>query len=79
MPLTSQQQKKIMDWFTRKKAGMTCPACRANDWAVNNIVTTGVWREGRPTADGEVTPMVQMICKNCYYIAFFAAKPMGVV
>ena len=57
---------------------MTCPSCGHNDWSAGGIVVAPTFRQGI-VIGGPAIPMVQLICKYCAYINFYAAVPIGLM
>ena len=81
MPLTQQQHEQFEAWMDEHfPDGLPCPLCKHDVWASGEIVTgLPVDLSGSVRRDGYTSPMLQVTCQNCRYIALFEAGPMGLI
>ena len=74
MPLSHEQVHKLEQWLDSKGVNRSCPMCGGGEWQMGEIVSgTGVQDQGN------VLPMVQVVCGNCGHVMLFAAMPIGLV
>lgn len=80
MSLTTEQIELVNQWLKEKiPDGLICSACQNKQWTITGIVVAPPFKDGNLTFDGEVVPVVQMVCTNCRRCEFFAAVPIGLV
>lgn len=82
MALDAAQTQKVKDYFDRLGGPPKCPACGTTGWAAEEIVVAPDLIDGkhggkRIGVGGHVTPMLQMVCDRCGFVAHFAARRMG--
>ena len=74
MPLTHEQVHKLEQWWSSAGVNRNCPMCSNGEWQAGEMVS------GTDVSDeGNVLPMVQVVCGNCGYVMMLAAMPMGLV
>jgi predicted nucleic-acid-binding Zn-ribbon protein len=78
MPINEQQLQKLNNWLKSKNVNMLCPSCGRNAWEVADIVVAPQFAGGI-ILGGQTVPMVQLICKNCFYVRLYAAVPIGLL
>jgi len=76
MPLTQDQEKKLVDWCTARGICATCPMCGNNDWSTGEIVAPPPIAEAADFVDEDAGSMVQVICDHCKLVMLFAAAPV---
>ncbi|MCB2300642.1 hypothetical protein [Clostridium tagluense] len=67
--------KTIDDALNKSGVKKICPFCEKNDFRMNNTVSSTVpMGEGRSYEfiTGVNTPVIEVICNNCGYVAHFA-------
>lgn len=66
--------------FTEKWKTRECPICISyNCWNIEGITEVREFTEGNQRPSAPITPLVQVMCKNCSYTIFFNAVALGVV
>ncbi len=78
MPINEQKLKKANDWFKTKGINWKCQSCGHNEWSATDIVVAPKFEKGI-VLGGETVPMLQLACKYCGNIRFYAAVPMGLL
>ena len=74
MPLTHEQIYKLEQWWDSTEVNRNCPMCGSGEWQAGEMVSgTDV------SGQGNVLPMVQVVCGNCGYVMMFAAMPIGLL
>ena len=76
MPLTEDQEKRLVNWVYEHKAYASCPACGTNDWSTGEIIAAPPHTGEARINGGETIPMIQVICDNCKFVMLFAAAPI---
>ena len=72
MPLSDEQVNKLEQWWNSVGVDRTCPMCGNGQWDAGEIISGS-----DVSGEGNVLPMVQVICQNCSYVMMFAAMPIG--
>jgi predicted nucleic-acid-binding Zn-ribbon protein len=72
MPLNDEQVNKLEQWWDSAGVDRTCPMCGNGQWDTGEIISGS-----DVSGEGNVLPMVQVICQNCSYVMMFAAMPIG--
>lgn len=78
MPLDEQKLQKINEWFKSRKINWACQSCGRNEWTASDIVVAPKFEKG-VVLGGETVPMLQLACRYCGNIRFYAAVPMGLL
>jgi predicted nucleic-acid-binding Zn-ribbon protein len=73
MPLNHERAHRLQQWLNSRGIGLNCPMCGSTQWETGEIVSGA-----NVSGQGNVLPMVQVICSNCGYV-MFAAMPIGLV
>ena len=78
MAMEQQITDKIQKWLAEHTNGSPCPFCGSNEWMIGDVIVTApMYEKGKNNVNlGRNTPMIQAVCKNCYYIHHFAALPI---
>jgi predicted nucleic-acid-binding Zn-ribbon protein len=71
MPLSDEQVNKLEQWWDSAGVDRTCPMCGNGHWDAGEIISGS-----DVSGEGNVLPMVQVICQNCSYVMLFAAMPI---
>jgi predicted nucleic-acid-binding Zn-ribbon protein len=74
MPLNHERAHRLQQWLSSRGIGFNCPMCGSTQWETGEIVSGA-----NVSGQGNVLPIVQVICSNCGYVMFFAAMPIGLV
>jgi predicted nucleic-acid-binding Zn-ribbon protein len=74
MTLTHEQTHKLQEWMESRGVNRNCSMCGCGQWATGEVVSGN-----DVTNQGHVLPMAQLICRNCGYVMFFAATPIGLI
>ena len=76
--LSPEEKAAIAATLNAKVGSVSCPFCRATNWQIGPQVTSAVnLGAGSSIAmGGTLSPLVQLI-SPCGYVAFFAAKTVG--
>ena len=77
MSLDQQQEQHVRAWLQAKQVVEQCPACRAEEWVILEIVEAPVRWPAELHSGGPDFPMVPRGCRNCGYVMFFSAAKMG--
>lgn len=77
MSLDQAQEQLVHAWLQTKQVVAQCPACRAEDWVILEIVEAPVRWPAELHSGGPQFPMLPRGCRNCGYIMFFSAAKMG--
>ena len=77
MSLDQGQEQFVRAWLKAKRVADECPACRATDWAILEIVDVPVRWPAELHSGGPGFPMIPRGCRNCGYVMFFSAAKMG--
>jgi predicted nucleic-acid-binding Zn-ribbon protein len=73
MPLSHEQVHKLEQWWDSTGVDRKCPRCGHGQWEAGEIISgTDI------SGEGNVLPMVQVVCQNCSYVIMFAAMPIGI-
>jgi len=72
MMLSHEQVHKLEQWWDSRGVDRKCSMCGNGQWEAGEIISgTDV------SGQGNVLPMVQVVCQNCRYVMMFAAMPIG--
>lgn len=74
MPLSHEQVHKLEQWWDSTGVKRSCPMCANGQWEAGELVSGS-----DVSGQGNVLPMVQVICGNCSHVMLFAAMPIGLV
>lgn len=74
--LTVEQRKLAVEALAKLKG---CPACGTKDMSVEDIVLVSPFWDDAVHSGADSIAMLQVICKHCFHIMHFAAKPMGLL
>ena len=77
MSLDQGQEQIVRAWLEAKQVVDQCPACRARDWAMLEIVDVPVRWPAELHSGGPGFPLMPRGCRNCGYVMFFSAAKMG--
>ncbi len=77
MSLDQEQEQIVRSWLEAKQVAEQCPACRASDWVILEIVEAPVRWPAELHSGGPGFPMIPRGCRNCGYLMFFSAAKMG--
>src|SRR5918997_1640004 len=77
MSLDQGQEQIVRAWLKAKRVADECPACRATDWAILEIVDVPVRWPAELHSGGPGFPMIPRGCRNCGCVMFFSAAKMG--
>ena len=77
MSLDQRQEQIVRAWLEAKQVADQCPACRATDWAMLEIVDVPVRWPAELHSGGPGFPLMPRGCRNCGYVMFFSAAKMG--
>ena len=77
MSLDQRQEQIVRAWLEAKQVAEQCPACRATDWVMLEIVDVPVRWPAELHSGGPSFPLVPRGCRNCGYVMFFSAAKMG--
>ena len=72
MALSHEQVHKLEQWWDSSEEDRKCPICGNGQWEAGEIISGS-----DVSGEGNVLPMVQVICQNCSYVMMFAAMPIG--
>jgi len=75
MPLTQQQEKRLVDWCTGHGIRARCPMCGSNDWSAGELISPPA-AEAAEFFDEEAAAMIQIVCDHCRLVMLFAAAPV---
>ena len=78
MSLTEQQMQKVRDYMAAKRLNTVCPSCGSRVWGIDHIVPLPILRPDGMMTDEYPVPALMLVCQNCAYLRFFAAKPIGI-
>jgi predicted nucleic-acid-binding Zn-ribbon protein len=74
---SSQQRQAVENWLRAHCPGLTCPACRGEDWEVGELVLLPVPGPfGKPDTGDEAVRAVTVLCKQCSYTWLFSTASM---
>jgi len=76
MPLTKDDEKKLVGWCAVHEVDAQCPMCRKNDWTVGELVRVEPAAGSENQNKGQGTSMIQVICDHCKLILLFAGPPI---
>jgi len=76
MPLTEEQERRLVRWCTTRGICATCPMCGNNDWSTGEIVAPPPIAGASGFVDEEAATMVQIVCDHCKLVMLFAASPV---
>jgi predicted nucleic-acid-binding Zn-ribbon protein len=74
MPFNHERAHRLQQWLNSRGVDLNCPVCGSTQWETGEIVSGA-----NVSGQGNVLPMVQVICSNCGYVMVFAAMPIGLV
>jgi predicted nucleic-acid-binding Zn-ribbon protein len=74
MPLTQEQERRLVDWCTGHGIHAACPMCGNNDWSAGELVSPPA--KAAESFDEEAAAMVQIVCDHCKLVMLFAADPV---
>ena len=77
MSLDQGQEQIVRSWLKAKRVADQCPACRATDWVMLEIVDVPVRWPAELHSGGPSFHLVPRGCRNCGYVMFFSATKMG--
>ena len=77
MSLDQRQEQIVRAWLAAKQVADQCPACRATDWAMLEIVDVPVRWPAELHSGGPGFPLIPRGCRNCGYVMFFSAAKIG--
>ncbi|GAC1637698.1 MAG: hypothetical protein NVS4B8_02740 [Herpetosiphon sp.] len=77
MSLDQNQEQLVRTWLDTKRVDPHCPACRAEEWVILEIVEVPVRWPAELHSGGPAFAMVPRGCRNCGYVMFFAAAKIG--
>ena len=77
MSLDKEQEQIVSDWLRSKQVDGECPACRAQEWAILEIVEVPVRWPAELHSGGPGLSMIPRGCRNCGYLMFFSAAKIG--
>ena len=77
MSLDHGQERIVRGWLEAKRVATQCPACRATDWVILEIVEAAVRWPPELHSGGPGFPLIPRGCRNCGYVMFFSAAKMG--
>jgi len=80
MGLTSDQERQVLAHIQTKVAG-GCPMCGNRNWSLEQDVSfLGILDpEYRQPVEGKIFPVITATCSNCFWVAHFSVKRMGVL
>jgi predicted nucleic-acid-binding Zn-ribbon protein len=77
MSLDKVQEQIVSDWLQSKQVAAECPACRAEEWVILEMIEAPVRWPPELHSGGPGFPMIPRGCRNCGYLMFFSAPKMG--
>ena len=77
MSLDHGQEQIVRGWLEAKRVATQCPACRATDWVILEIVEVPVRWPPELHSGGPGFPLIPRGCRNCGYVMLFSAAKMG--
>jgi len=75
MPLTQEQEKRLVGWCTGHGIRARCPMCGNNDWSAGELISPPA-ADAAEFFDREAAAMVQIVCDHCKLVMLFAADPV---
>lgn len=78
MPLTIEQQQRVLRHLEQKNAGTECRVCRQGRYKVHPdmVCTPLAEKNGVPIKlyARDLVPLVQVVCPECWHVEHFMAE-----